>query len=341
MTTDPTTRDRDLEVEVAGAPAIEGLRFRRPRGDDAEYAEMAALIERCSLADGIPWLPTPEHLREEMEGKAGLVPAEDAVLTYVGDTLVAESGVDRVIRDGVPTYELWGSVHPEWRRRGLGTCLARENLRRAAERIALDSASPAPVLAGFAEETEVGHDLLLRALGLEPVRWFFVMRRSLADPIPDAPLPDGLEVRPLTPDQHRVVFDAEADAFRDHWASREPTDEDFVALYAREEFDPSLWVVAWDGDEVAGVVQGWIWTNENQTLGVRRGWLEHISVRRPWRRRGLARALTAEALRRFAAAGMSEAMLGVDADSPTGALGLYEGLGFAVHTRSKAYRRAG
>ncbi len=112
-------------------------------------------------------------------------------------------------------------------------------------------------------------------------------------------------------------------------------------LYGREEFDPSLWVVAWDGDEVAGVVQGWIWGNENQTLGVERGWLEHISVRRPWRRRGLARALTAEGLRRFAAAGMTEAMLGVDADSPTGALDLYEGLGFSVHTRSMAYRRPG
>lgn len=348
MTSDmTTTANLHVALDLAGAPAIDGLRARRPRSDDAEYAEMAALIERCSLADGVPWLPTPDHLREEMEGYAGLVPAEDAVLIHVGDTLVAESGVERVVRDGIPTYEIWGNVHPAWRRRGLGTCLARENLRRTAERIALEpaaaaaAAAPTAVIAGFAAETEVGHDLILRAIGLEPERWFFVMRRSLADPIPDAPLPEGLDLRPLTPAQHRVVFDAEADAFRDHWASREPTDEDFVALYAREEFDPSLWLVAWDGDEVAGVVQGWIWTSANRTLGVDRGWLEHISVRRPWRRRGLARALTAEALRRFVAAGMTEAMLGVDANSPTGALGLYDGLGFTVHTRSTAYRRTG
>ena len=76
------------------------------------------------------------------------------------------------------------------------------------------------------------------------------------------------------------------------------------------------------------------------TLGVERGWLEHISVRRAWRRRGLGRAITAEALRRVAAAGMTDAMLGVDAENPTGALGLYEGLGFEVDHRSMAYRRS-
>ena len=69
-----------------------------------------------------------------------------------------------------------------------------------------------------------------------------------------------------------------------------------------------------------------------------RGWLEHISVRRPWRGRGLGRALTAEGLRRLRAAGMTEAMLGVDAENPTGALGLYERLGFEVHQRTTAYR---
>jgi len=35
---------------------------------------------------------------------------------------------------------------------------------------------------------------------------------------------------------------------------------------------------------------------------------------------------------------MDDAMLGVDSESPTGALGLYEGLGFEVHSRSAAYR---
>ena len=109
------------------------------------------------------------------------------------------------------------------------------------------------------------------------------------------------------------------------------TENDFKTTFARAELDTDLWVVAWDGDEVAGVVQNWIWPEENERLGVKRGWLEHISVRRPWRRRGLARAITAASLRQASAsAGSTEAMLGVDSENPNGALGLYEGLGFEV-----------
>ena len=189
-----------------------------------------------------------------------------------------------------------------------------------------------------AQENEAGNRALLDAHGLEPIRWFFLMRRATLDDVPDTPLPDGLEFRPVTPDQHRAIFDAEVEAFRDHWSSRDKTDEDLERTLKREELDTDLWVVAWDGDEIAGVVQTWVWAEENATLGVERGWLEHISVRRPWRRKGLGRAITAEALRRLAAAGLTEACLGVDAENPTGALGLYEGLGFGVHQRWITYR---
>lgn len=166
-----------------------------------------------------------------------------------------------------------------------------------------------------------------------------MMRRAALDDVPETSLPDGLELRPVTADQMRAIFDAEVEAFRDHWSAREKTDEDFDLMLGRQELDTDLWVVAWDGDQVAGVVQNWIWAEENDALGVARGWLEHISVRRPWRRRGLGRAITAESLRRLAAAGMTEAMLGVDAENPSGALGMYEGLGFEVHRRWMTFRR--
>ena len=112
--------------------------------------------------------------------------------------------------------------------------------------------------------------------------------------------PTGIEFRPVEPDHHRAIFDAELEAFRDHWEhARLRRGGASTALFERSELDTSLWVVAWDGDEIAGVVQNWIWAEENERLGVQRGWLEHISVRRPWRRRGLGRAITAESLRRL------------------------------------------
>ena len=140
-------------------------------------------------------------------------------------------------------------------------------------------------------------------------------------------------------DHWRTILAAENEAFRDHWGHREMAESDFTRTFDRAELDTSLWVVAWDGDQVAGVVQNWIWPEENERLGVKRGWLEHISVRRPWRRRGLARAITAASLVKYREVGLDEAMLGVDSENPNGALGLYEGLGFVQASRAAAYRR--
>ena len=332
------TTTEDVSLELADAPSIDGLRFRRPRGDDADYEAMASVITAASLHDGLEEIQLARHVRDDLEMSVGVDPDVDVVLTQIDGRPVAASGVERTVQDGVVVYDLWGNVHPDVRRRGIGRALLRENLRRAAERATGESDAETVEIRAHAQENEAGNRALLDAHGLEPIRWFFLMRRAPLDYVPDTPLPDGLEFRPVTPDQHRAIFDAEVEAFRDHWSSRDKTDEDLERTLKREELDTDLWVVAWDGDEIAGVVQTWVWPEENATLGVDRGWLEHISVRRPWRRKGLGRAITAEALRRLAAAGLTEACLGVDAENPTGALGLYEGLGFGVHQRWVTYR---
>jgi mycothiol synthase len=334
-----TTTGASLELE--GAPPIDGLRFRRPRGDDAEYDEMAEMIGVASRADDIPWFPSGAMLREEWEGDIDeFDPSRDAVVAEVDGRIVAIGGFWRILRNGRPVYSLWGHVDPAWRRRGIGRAMLAENLRRADERAIGLGDAPAggrAVVRSLAGETEPGFQAILEAAGLVPIRWIFLMRRPTLDDIPDVALPEGLDVRPVAPDQHRAIILADAEAFRDHWEPRDFTEASFRTLFENEELTTDLWVVAWDGDEVAGSVQTWIWPHENERLGVQRGWLDSISVRRPWRRRGLARALTAEALRRLKAAGMDDAMLGVDAANPTGALGLYEGLGFEVDHRSKVY----
>lgn len=328
----------DAQVPLPELPPIAGVRAR-PFRDAADYGRLAELLGAAHTFDDIPWLPTAQNLQVEWEEADGIIPARDLVLVEVDGRVVASSGVERTVRDGIATYDVFGWVHPEFRRRGLGTSLLARNLRHASARAASEPPEMQTDAHGFADEQETGNLALLAGAGFEPARHFFLMQRATLDDVPGAPLPDGLELRPVTPDQHRTIFDAQSEAFLDHWGSHAWGDDMFRATFAKSELDTSLWVVAWDGDQVAGVVENWVWAEENAKLGVKRGWLEKISVRRPWRRRGLARAITAASLVRLREAGLNDAMLGVDSENANGALGLYESVGFSIHRRSAVYRR--
>jgi mycothiol synthase len=279
-------------------------------------------------------------LRAEYEPRSDVDPRLDFVLAEVDGRVVGYGESNRQVRDGVAIYWTFGAVLPEFRRRGIGGSILHANEARGREIAAGHEDAGGRAFGSWVNEREGGANELARSQGYEPIRYGFTMIRPSLDDLPTAELPDGLEIRPVEPDQHRVIFEADNEAFRDHWGHREATDDDFATTFASPDLDTSLWRVAWDGGEVAGCVMSWIWKAENETLGVRRGWLEHISVRRPWRKRGLATALIVSALDGLRDRGMTDAMLGVDAENVTGALGLYEKLGFRVKDRSTNYRKA-
>jgi Acetyltransferases len=332
-----TTETEATRLALPEAPPMAGL-LTRFLVADSDYEPAAELIRVCHAYDGTPWLPTADNLRFNMISD-GVDPARDVVLVEADGRLVGVTGVERVVRDDTPVFDVWGKIAPELRQRGIGSWLLDWTLRRARQRADAEDPRGTVMVQARAEEHEIGARAIYERAGFKPVRHFFLMRHDALDQAPDAPLPDGLEIRPVRPDQHRTIFEAENEAFRDHWGSREHGEDAFRQTFGQAETNTDLWVVAWDGDQVAGAVENWIWPDENERLGVHRGWLEQISVRRPWRRRGLGRALTAASLIRLREAGMGEAMLGVDAENPNGALGLYEGLGFVVARRSAAYRR--
>ncbi|MGB4594919.1 MAG: GNAT family N-acetyltransferase [Anaerolineaceae bacterium] len=169
---------------------------------------------------------------------------------------------------------------------------------------------------------------LLDAHGYKPLRYFFDMSRSLDGELPDEPLPDGLEVRPVLNSQVRQVWEASNEAFRDEWGATEPTEEFYLEFVGSYFTRPELWQVAWDGDEVAGMVMNYMDTRQNDLDKRYRGYTEGISVRRPYRGKGVASALICRSMRMFKALNMTEVALGVDAENPSGALGLYTRLGY-------------
>ena len=191
----------------------------------------------------------------------------------------------------------------------------------------------------FINDRNAAATALVRGAGYEPITYSAEMVRPSVDDLPDHRLPDGLEIRPVTEDQLRAIWEADTEAFRDHWGFVEPTEESYNRFLAFPYNDPTLWKVAWDDEGVAGQVKSFIDTAQNEEHGRQRGWTEAISTARRWRRRGVAKALIVESIRELAARGMTEVALGVHTENPNGAYDLYAGLGYEVVHTWTTYRK--
>jgi mycothiol synthase len=315
----------------------------RPSPGLSDVPQMLRILTAGNEADGV----------DERESEAGLAnwlthpspgfnPADDVVVAEVEGEAVGYGWTFWVdATDGGRDYVTRGYVHPAWRRRGVGTAILERNEARLRAVAASHDTERPQRLGSFADERRPGAVALVTSHGYEPVRFFFNMLRPTLEEIEAPPLPDGLELRLVTDRAgYRRLFDADAEAFMDHWGGFDASDGAFEEFLGWPDFDASLFVIAWDGDEIAGAVLNFIDENENELLKRRRGLLGSVFVRRPWRRRGLAAALVARSLVLLGERGMTSAWLGVDADNPTGALGVYERAGFAVHSRGSAYRKS-
>jgi mycothiol synthase len=332
------TANVDQDVRLPDAPAIPGLQFRM-FDPDRDYEGLVALIRETNIADGVDWIPTVENMRAEDEHSREYDPRRDLVLAIVGGGIVGGSLTNVRTRSLGPNHHVEGWVSPAFRRRGLGRALLRWAERRATEVASVDGRSGERTLSSWPDQTQAGAVALYESEGYSIVRYGFMMLRDLGEPIAELSLPEGLELRPVVAADHRRIWDADAEAFQDHWNAAERTDADFESWFASPELRTDLWRVAWDGDEVAGSVMNAVYPAENEALGTNRGWLDHVSVRRPWRRRGLASALIAASLRALRDAGLTEAALGVDAENLTGALRVYESQGFRRARTDVAYSK--
>lgn len=245
--------------------------------------------------------------------------------------------------DGVPPVALWalGFVHPEHTNHGIGSALLtwlEERGREAIPRCPYDArvVLQLRVLSGHSPSEQ-----LVAEHGFELHRHVWRMEIEFGAPPNPMALPEGIELRPYRHDEDLpAVLRADYEAFEDHWGYVEQPEETLLEQWqhwiaTKDDFDPALWHIAYDGDEIAGVCLSSFKSPYNE----QHGYVNTLAVRRPWRRRGLAIALLQRAFVKFVEVGRSGAALHVDAANTTGATKLYEKAGMHVAQQYDWYEK--
>ena len=331
--------DRTNLIYVPGSPEIPGLLFRGFQGE-SDFPKMSAVIFGCREADQLERAETPEVIAHFYAHLVKSDPYQDMLFAEMDGQVIGYSRVSwREELDGRRIYSHFGFLLPAWRRKGIGRAMLRYNQRRIQQ---IAASHPDHTLCFFesqAADTEISATALLLSEGYTPVRHEYNMVRANLEDIPEAPLPPGLEVRPVQMEHLKVIHAASLEAFQDHWGFSEDSEPSLEQMIEDPKFDPTLWRVAWEGDQVAGMVLSFVDKQENAEYNRKRGYTENICVRRPWRRRGLARALLVMSLHAVKERGMTEAALGVDTQNESGALHLYESVGFSPVKRNSIYQK--
>jgi mycothiol synthase len=329
----------DLAIEIPGAPAIPGLRFRRFRVDD-DLPGMAAANNAARLAYDVEEMVDVESMRNAYANLSNSDLHDDIAVIELDGRVVGYGRVEVADQtDGSVAIETIGILEPDLRGRGIGAALLDWMEGRATALAPSLDASRERWFGAFTWDADAYARRLFEGRGYRPVRRFFEMVRPTLDDIPVVPLPDGFEVRPVGPADLRAVWEADVAMFRDHWGEIDESDAAFRRFSGDPRLDPALFVVAFDGEVIASHVLNIIDDEENRIRGRLFGILDSVGTRAEYRRRGLARALICRSLGLLRDRGMTGASLGVDAENANRALDLYTSCGFEVRSSSTAWRR--
>jgi GNAT superfamily N-acetyltransferase len=225
-----------------------------------------------------------------------------------------------------------GYVHPDFQGLGIGTELVRLMETRAREKVDLAPEGVQVVLENSVLQSDLAARNILEDAGYSLARAFWRMAIEFQAPPSPSDWPAGIAPRAFVPGMERAVFDAVEEAFQDHWGHTPQDFAEWTERTRRDSFDPSLWFLAMDGDEIAGVALCRLRPDNT-------AWVNTVAVRRPWRKRGLATALLQEAFGALYRRDVHTAALGVDAQSLTGATRVYERAGMHISLRVATYQK--
>jgi ribosomal protein S18 acetylase RimI-like enzyme len=320
------------------APAVPpGFRIRDARL--ADIPRVAAVGRAADLAD-IGELDADEDWLHDDWTRPRFDPSSDAwIVEQDAGPIVAF--VYTWDEDPHVRFDSAGYVHPDFRGRGIGSVLVDVVERRALrDRALVPPGSSIEVLhsfdsdaSGLRDPDASGARALLEASGYGSEREYLHLGIDVPRGFVAGAPPAGITIRPRSEADDRGIVAVMADAFDDPWDYDE----------AREEFrnshtyDPSLWMVAHDGDHPVGALFSYV------TNG--RGQVSALGVRAPWRRRGIGGALLRAAFVRLRDRGVPDVRLNVDSDNASRASRLYDRAGMRLRRRwlivSKTLLRSG
>lgn len=332
-------------AQRAGAPAVlpmpsaeHGLRWRPLEAADAQH--LHELFGRIERADNPPYRTTLEEAQENFSG-AWKDPANNSLGGFDADgvirvygTVVVHPGDTKVVR-----AFLEGGVDPDYRRRAIGSELLDWQMARARQLLAESGKDVPGRILVHVEEGMADASSMLTERGFRPTRHYIEMRRDLSLPIPEAPLPNHLELQPWTAELDDQVRMAHNDAFAKHDGSEPHTPETWQE--GRTYFVPSWSFLVLDRTTDRAQVAGYLYSGRYEqdwvAIGGSEGYVDILGVREPWRGQGIGSALLARALRAYADDGMQYGGLGVDVPAPTADFGLFTKMDFEPFRRSAMY----
>ncbi len=308
-------------------------------------ADIPAVTQLLAASEGID--ATSEHydaadLAEEFDDETlDLTSDSVAVLderTLIGMGVVRARGL---VRD-VHVVELWGTVHPRFRRQGVGRGILARQLHRAAALHVERHPDVAGRIVVRPYDHCTEHVKLVKAAGLTPLRHWFDMERHLCEPLPDvSSLAPDLDVIPYDVVRDEEVRLAHNDAFAGSFGAVEQDIDGWAQWFTGSRaFRPDLsLLVLCDGD-IVGFLLSYFYEADAMVDGRLEGWIGQVGTRPGFRRRGIGTALIGQALHAYRQAGFSRAVLDVDGESDIGGLGIYSRLGFRVARKRTSFVRA-
>lgn len=313
--------------------------LRPPTTDDQQ--SILEVIHACSRKMTASEEMTLEDLISDWQSPGFDPQADLRVVTSLEGGILGY--IEVWIIDSTPFHpRLWARVHPDYEGQGIGTALMDWGEIRAQEAIdRVPKDARVSIYSGTVSTYQPAKDLL-EGLNMTMIRHSFRMHIELEQLPPEPLWADGIILKPFdgSDEQLKAIYLADDEAFQDHFGYVE---EPFEAGYERfkhamvedDAFDPELFFIAMDGMEIAGVslCRSCAWDDKDV------GWIRSLGVRRPWRKRGIGLALLIHTFRSFWDRGKTKIALGVDAESLTGALRLYEKAGMHVQRQFDLYEK--